>query len=134
MTTPPLALNLLPGRLAICRFAPDAPLPAWALHAESQFLCLVRTRDELSLVCAEDDLPPAVWDAANRGWRAFQLQGPIPFETVGVVSRISGTLADAGVPVFVLSTWDTDYVLVKEEAATRAVDALRARFTVRAEA
>uniref|UniRef100_A0A832HZH4 ACT domain-containing protein n=1 Tax=Eiseniibacteriota bacterium TaxID=2212470 RepID=A0A832HZH4_UNCEI len=90
----------------------------------------MRTRDELSLVCPENDLPPAVWERANRGWRAFQLQGPVPFETVGVVARISGTLADAGVPVFVLSTWTTDYVLVKEESAARAVEALRERFTV----
>jgi hypothetical protein len=130
----PLALNLLPGRLAICRFEADAPLPAWALHQSAEFSCVVRTRDELSLVCPEDDLPPSVWEAANRGWRAFQLQGPVPFETVGVVSRISGMLADAGVPVFVLSTWDTDYVLVKEESAARAVTALRERFTVREDA
>jgi hypothetical protein len=127
-----LALDLLPGRLAICRFGAGDPLPAWALHAGAEFYSIVRTREELSLVCAEDDLPPSRWDAANRGWRAFKLQGPIPFETVGVVSRISGALADAGVPVFVVSTWDTDYVLVKEETAARAVDALRRRFTVRA--
>lgn len=126
----PLALHLLPDRLALCRFAADAPLPAWALHASADFYCVMRTRDELSLVCPENDLPPAVWERANRGWRAFQLQGPVPFETVGVVARISGTLADAGVPVFVLSTWTTDYVLVKEESAARAVEALRERFTV----
>ena len=126
MTGAPRVLRLLPDRLAISRFAPDAPVPAWVFHAESRFYSVTRTADELSIVTAEDDLPPAAWDAARRGWRALQLEGPIPFELAGVIAGLTAPLAAAGVPVFVLSTWDTDLVLVEEARLGAARAALAA--------
>ena len=111
--TPGRALTLLPGRFAVCRFEPDAPLPSWVFHESAHLWCVMRTPDELSVTCPEDDLPPSV-ERAERGWRAFRVEGPIPFGEVGVVAGVTAPLAAAGVPVFVLSTYDTDYVLVKE--------------------
>ena len=83
MTHDTLTLTVLPGRMAVCRFAPDAPLPAWVFHTSAEFWCVMRTREELSVVCREDDLPPTV-EQAERGFRAFKLEGPIPFTTIGV--------------------------------------------------
>jgi hypothetical protein len=115
------ALTLLPGRYAVCRFAPDAPLPAWVIHAEASLWSLTRTPDELSVVCDEGALPPSV-ERVETGWRVWRVAGPIPFGETGVISGITAPLSVAGVPVFVMSTFDTDLVLVKEShlAAARA--------------
>lgn len=106
------ALRLLPERFAICRFAPDAPLPAWVFHASQTTWSLTRTPHELSLACPEHDLPPSVDRDVQKGWCAFALEGPIPFDEVGVIAALTAPLAAAGVPVFVLSTYDTDLLLV----------------------
>ncbi len=128
----PLALRLreTPWMLAVCRFPADAPLPAWVFHAEAQFWSLTRTPDELSLVCAEDDLPPSVDSAVERGWRAFQLVGPIPFSVTGVISTLTAPLAAAGISVFVVSTYDTDYVLVPAREYPRAREVLASEFAL----
>ena len=119
MTRDTLTLTLLPSRMAVCRFAPDAPLPAWVFHSSAEFWCVMRTREELSVVCPEDDLPPSVAQA-ERGFRAFKLEGPIPFTTIGVIAGLTSPLAVAGISVFVLSTYDTDYLMVKEHALDQA--------------
>jgi hypothetical protein len=106
-------LRETPWRLAICRFAPDSALPAWVLHDSAEFWSITRTPHELSVVCSEDDLPPSVDEHVERGWRAFAVVGPLPFELTGVVSGLTAPLAAAGIPVFVVSTYDTDYLLVK---------------------
>ena len=123
-------LRETPWRLAVCRFPADAALPAWVFHAEAQFWSLTRTPDELSLVCAEEDLPPSVDSNVERGWRAFALEGPVPFTTSGVISGLTAPLAEAGIGVFVISTYDTDYLLVKDTVFARASDLLAARFTL----
>jgi len=123
-------LTLMPGRFAVCRFAPDDALPAWVFHAGATFWSVTRTPEELSVVCPEDDLPPSV-ERAERGWRALQLEGPIPFEQVGVIAGLAAPLAAAGIPVFVLSTFDTDWLLVKENRLAEACAALASRFEVR---
>lgn len=118
------------GRFAVCRFAPDAPLPSWVFHDGASMWCMMRTPDELSLVCPEDDLPPSV-ERVERGWRALQLEGPIPFEETGVLASLVGPLARAGVPVFALSTYDTDWLLVKELDLEKARAALAETYEVR---
>ena len=123
-------LRETPWRLAVCRFPADAPLPAWVFHAEAEFWSLTRTPDELSLVCAEADLPPSVDSHVELGWRAFALEGPVPFTTTGVISGLTAPLAEAGIGVFVISTYDTDYLLVKDTVFARASDLLAARFTL----
>ncbi len=106
-----ITISLLPGRLAVCRLAASAPLPSWA--RSDTLLALVRTADELSIVCDEDCVPAGVSNEA--GWRAWKVHGPLDFSLIGVLAGITGALADAGVSVFVLSTYETDYVLIKED-------------------
>lgn len=128
MTAPRLRLRETPWRLAICRFAPDDPLPAWVLHEGATFWSITRTPSELSVVCPEEDLPPSVADRVERDWRAFEVVGPLPFGLTGVVSGLTSPLAAAGIPVFVLSTYDTDLVLVKAPDLARAREVLAAKF------
>ena len=130
MSTPALRLRLTPWVLAVCRFPADAPLPVWVLHAEAAFWSLTRTPDELSVVCAEDDLPPSVDSHVERGWRAFQVEGPLPVTLTGVIAGLTAPLAEAGVPVFVISTYDSDVLLVKSADLDRAREVLSRTCTI----
>ena len=124
MSTFPLHLSLFPERFAVARLSPDDPPPAWAFAAQASLWSLTRTWHELSVVVEEAGVPPSV-ETVERGWRALTLAGPVPFETIGVLAALTGALAAARVPVFVLSTYDTDLLLVKQERLERAVEALR---------
>ncbi len=121
----PLHLTLLTGRFAVCRLAPDAPIPAWAFATDTPLWSITRTAHELSVVVEEAGVPPSV-GAAEHGWRALALRGPVPFATTGVLAGLTTPLAAANVPVFALSTYDTDLVLVKQADLDRACAALRA--------
>ena len=116
-----LELTLEPWPLAVCRLEPSAAVPAWAMAGD--FHALTRTPRELSIVCAADAVPTGA--RAEKGWRCFALRGPIAFEETGVLSSIAAPLAAARIPIFAISTFDTDYVLVKAEdvaAAHRALE------------
>jgi hypothetical protein len=130
VTPPRLTLLVRPWQLAVCRFPADSPLPAWVLHAEAEFFSFTRTPAELSVVCAEDDLPPSASEHVERGWRALELVGPIPFSTTGIISGLTAPLAAAGIGVFVISTYDTDYLLVKAANFARASSVLSSLFEV----
>lgn len=119
--SPGLVLNLMPGEFAVCRLPAGAPLPAWA-GSSSQFFALVRTPDELSVVCTEQDVPDTV--QAEPGWSLLQILGPLDFSLVGVLASLALPLAQAGVSIFALSTFDTDYLLVRKTDLSRAVQAL----------
>lgn len=121
MTEGALVLDLLPVPLAVLRLAPDAPLPAWTSSAR-QFLTVSRTPQELSIV-ADADVVPGDLDVA-RDYRALRVRGPLPLHLVGVFARLAGPLADAAVPIFPIATFDTDYVLVREQHLARALLAL----------
>jgi hypothetical protein len=116
-----MRLTLLPSRYAVCRLAPNAGVPSWPSGA---FLSITRTADELSIVCAEESVPPDV--KTERGWRCLALEGPIPFDAIGVAAAITAALAAAGVSIFFVSTYDTDYVLVPGRSLDSAIAALRA--------
>jgi hypothetical protein len=128
VSAPRLRLRETPWRLAIVRFPAGDPLPAWVLHEGATFWSITRTPDELSIVCPEEDLPPSVTENVDRDWRAFQVIGPLPFGLTGVVSGLTSPLAAAGIPVFVLSTYDTDYVLVKSVDHVKAFGVLEKSF------
>ena len=118
-----LALVLLPDRLAVCRLSPADAVPDWYADA-GPLAAVTRTDDELSVVCAQEAVPDGV--QAERGWRVLKLEGPFAFTLTGVLAAVLVPLADAGVPIFALSTFDTDYVLVPGARADDAVAALRA--------
>jgi enamine deaminase RidA (YjgF/YER057c/UK114 family) len=117
-------VTVLPERLAVCRLTAGARVPSWALELHEAFTSITRTTDELSIVCPEDAVPPEV--QVEGGWRALKVPGPIPFAQTGVLAALAAPLAAAGVSLFALSTYDTDYVLVKEDDLDRALSALGA--------
>ena len=117
-----LTLTPLPQELAICRLAPTDPIPDWAT---GDFVSITRTRDELSIVCNE----PPEDVRAECGWRSLRVKGPMSFDMIGVIAGIAARLAMADLTIFVISTFDTDYILVRD--LPRAIDALRkADYTV----
>jgi uncharacterized protein len=95
-------------RYAICRLSPDAPFPDWAQGA---FVSLSRSRDELSVVCQQDYVPRGVQHEAD--WRVLQVAGPMDLAIVGVLASLTKPIAEAGINLFAVSTFDTDYLLVK---------------------
>jgi len=106
----------------VCRATSHSSIPAWA---EAAFFCVVRTPDELSIVCAESRIPEDHEGVVvEPGWIALKLEGPFPFAMTGVLASFVQPLAEAGIPVFAISTFDTDYVLIKEENQTAALMAL----------
>ncbi len=117
----PLSLITLSGDFTLHRLPPDVEIPAAALKAD--FYALTRTADELSLVCPAGIPVPGA--RSEGGWSALKVEGPLDFALTGVLARLSGALAAAGVSVFAVSTFDTDYLLVKSVDLPRAVDALR---------
>lgn len=122
MTGRRLTLLLLEGRFAVCRLAAGDEVPAWA--AGGAFTSVTRTRNELSVVCAEGAAPEGT--RCEGGWRILQVEGPLEFGLTGILASVAEPLAEAGVSIFALSTFDTDYVMVKEERVDQAVAALTA--------
>jgi len=118
-----MQLHLLPGMFAICRLNARDALPQWAL-ANRGFVSITRTEDELSIICPESALPAGV--TSENGWRILKVAGPLDFALTGVVSSIAAPLADAGISIFAISTYDTDYVLVRDANRTAAVQVLLA--------
>jgi len=117
-----LSLKLLCERMAVCRFEPSAPLPGWI--DQLSFFSITRTAEELSVVCCEERVPPGT--EAEAGWRCFQLLGPFSFSEIGIISSLTQPLSEGGVCVFVISTFDTDYLMVKEKDLAKAIDVLTA--------
>lgn len=117
-----MKLNLLPSPLTICRLAANDPVPAWAAVACSGFQSITRTTDELSVVCASEFVPAGV--KQEPGWQAFKIDGPLDLGLTGILASVLEPLAVAGISIFALSTFDTDYVLVRKAQVAAAVQAL----------
>lgn len=117
-----ISFSIVPGEFTVARLDPEAPFPEWA--PSRGFCSMTRTAEELSVVCEDSSIPPGV--RAERGWALLQLRGPFPFEQVGVLEAFVRPLAEAGVSVFAIATFDTDYVLVKKDRLDDALSALAA--------
>lgn len=115
-----LTLSVVEGQYAIAKLVPDAAVPEWATRGP--FFSATRTSDELSLVVAEGSLPAEM--PASRNWRMLKVHGPFAFSEVGVLAALANPLARLGVGIFVISTYDTDYLLVQREDIPVAVEAL----------
>ena len=122
--TPPRTLDLTVERwdLAVCQLPEDAAIPEWA--SRGTFHAFLRTPGELSVICEAAMVPDDV--RSQKGWRCLSLKGPIPFTETGVLSSIAVPLAAASIGIFVLSTFDTDYVLVAGRQLDNATKALAA--------
>lgn len=117
-----LSLSIQPGSYAICRLAPDAAPPAWAMKASHW--SMTRTAEELSVVVPEHFAPGDV--AASRGWRVIRFAGPMPLDQSGILASVTAPLAAARVSVFAMATYDTDYVLIPDAQRALALAALEA--------
>ena len=117
----PRTLLLLGDTFAICRLGSDASVPRWA--TAGGFLSITRTADELSVVCPQEGVPEGV--TCERGWRCLRIAGTIPSSTIGVLALLTTPLAAAGISVFTVSTFNTDYLLVKGEDLPKAVGVLQ---------
>lgn len=119
---PSLPLTLLPDHLAVCRLAPDAPLPIWV--AGPGLVSITRTDEELSITVAQDRVPGDVM--AVGPWRALKVHGPLDFALTGILAALTVPLAQAGISLFAIATYDTDYILVRAETLEAAITALTA--------
>ena len=117
-----MKLIVLSEKFAVVRLEPFDAIPAWATDAP--IFSVTRTPDELSIVCAASHVPAGV--TAARGWRCLRVAGTLDFSLTGILASIAGPLANAGVSIFAISTYDTDYVLVPEHALAAAIAALTA--------
>lgn len=116
-----LRFRLLGEAYTILRFEPDAGTPDWLVRGE--FTSISRTAEELSIVCAVANVPPAM--PAPQRWACFKLQGPFPFSLTGILLSFIQPLSENAIPIFAVSTYDTDYVLVQEEFCEKALTLLR---------
>ena len=119
-----LKFSMVPGTYAVCRMPASAALPAWAGKA---FVSITRTADELSIVCEERRIPAdadGIEFQLERGWVLLKLHGPFPLDAIGVLASVTKPLAEAAISLFALSTYDTDYILVKRTHAKQAIAAL----------
>ena len=114
-------LLLLPETLSICRMERNALIPEWALTGG--FYSITRTAEELSVVCPQDQVPQGI--QKQDGWKALQVEGPLDFSLTGVLASLTEPLAKEGISVFAISTYDTDYLLVKEKQLEGAIQKLR---------
>ena len=113
-----MKLKALPYALTVCRLA-----DASQIDLKKDFYFLERTDEELSLVCRTEDAP-ANTDVRDDGWRAFRIEGVLDCSLIGILSRLSAILAENQIGIFAVSTYNTDYILVKEENFDRALDVL----------
>jgi hypothetical protein len=116
-----LELDLVPGAYAICRWPPGESLPDW-VH-QGAFVSVTRTPTEVSTVCAADAVPAGT--VCEGPWRLIAVRGPLDFALTGVLASLASPLAAAAVSMFAISTYDTDYVMVRSRDLERAADALK---------
>lgn len=120
MNNAPLSLVVLPQQLAVCRLEKTAQIPPWVL--EESFFSITRTDDELSVVCSENLVPEGV--TAEKNWRCFKVLGPLDFALTGILASLANALSEAKISIFAVSTYDTDYILVKSDQLEKAKQVL----------
>jgi hypothetical protein len=119
-TVPKLSFIILRETFAISRLDKDAPIPDWAF--QGGLFSITRTKDELSILCPQINVPKGV--ICNQGWSCLKVKGPLDLSSTGIISSIVATLERENISLFSISTYDTDYVMVKERDLERAILAL----------
>jgi len=115
-----LTLSVLPEKLGICHLGKRAAFPEWTENTD--FCSLTRTDNELSIVCPQNKIPAGIM--AEKNWRAFRVEGPLGFVMTGIVSSLAKPLADKGISIFYISTYETDYLLVEDKNLQAAKEIL----------
>jgi len=117
-----LTLSRLPELLTICKLDTRHKIPDWATQGE--FWAITRTADELSIVCSQSNAPQEVVQEPD--WRGLKVEGPLDFSLTGILAGLAAPLAKAGISIFAISTFDTDYLLVKADKLAQATLVLQA--------
>ncbi len=115
-----LTMKLLKEKYGVCRLDKTELIPKWAQNSE--IFSITRTSDELSIVCIEDSIPNDI--KCEKDWRILKIEGPLDFSLIGILASISTILAQKGISIFAISTYDTDYILVKNKDIDNAVESL----------
>jgi len=118
-----MELRTLDETFAVARLPADAEVPGWV--GGQDLLAVVRTRNELSIVCRDEAVPARVTEV-QRGFKAFVVSGTLDFALIGIIADLAKPLADAGIPIFGISTYDTDHILVRADRLDEAKAALLA--------
>lgn len=116
-----LTLSILTDPFGICRLPQEQPLPDWATGS---FLSITRTADELSIVCPQTTIPDGV--RCEPDWRCLKVEGPLDFSLTGILAQLAVPLAQAAISIFAISTFDTDYLMVKADRLDQALATLQA--------
>lgn len=116
-----LTLQVLDETFSIHRFQPDAKIPEQLLRED--FFTLVKTPEELSIVCSDQLMIES--DKKESGWRCFKVVGPLDFSLTGILAGLAQVLAEAKISIFAVSSFDTDYLLVRSHQLDKATDVLR---------
>ena len=114
-----MEINKLPYKLTVCKVTDIVEI-----DTKKDFYFIGKTDEEISLVCVTEETPTNTIERED-GWRGFRIQGVLDFSLIGILSKISGILAENKIGIFAASTFNTDYILVKEENFERALDVLR---------
>ncbi len=117
-----LTLSVMSLSLTVVRLDPSSAIPLWA--TEGDFFSVTKTSDELSVVCPEDKVPQDV--KVEKGWRCLKVEGPLDFGLTGILSSLAQPLAEAKISIFAISTFDTDYIMLKKENLQKAIAILSA--------
>ncbi len=115
-----LIMKVIKGKYGVCRLDNIALIPDWSRNSE--FFSITKTLDELSIVCPQDNIPNDI--ICEKDWRILKVEGPLDFSLIGILASISTTLAQKGISIFAISTYDTDYIMVKEKDLASTVNAL----------
>lgn len=120
MSEQKLIMKLLKEKYGVCRLDKGDGIPNWAL--EGEFYSITKTEDELSVVCLQEGIPDKI--KCEKEWRILKVEGPLDFALVGILASISSLMASEGISIFAISTYDTDYILVKDKDINKAVESL----------
>ncbi len=121
-----LTLLVMPIELSIVRLDAVSSIPFWGIKGD--FFSITKTNDELSVVCSEDMVPQNA--KVDKGWRCLKVEGPLDFGLTGIISSLAGPLAEAKISIFAISTFDTDYIMIKKENLQQALAVLRTFCTI----
>lgn len=122
-----LTLKVLEDRFAICKVDSSIPIPMWVLRSKD-FYSITRTADEMSIISLESSVPADV--EKEGGWKALKIEGVLEFSLIGIISSITDLLAEEGISVFVMSTYNTDYIFIKEKDLEKAINVLASKYIV----
>ena len=128
---PPFHLTLsvvLDLKLAVCRLDSQTAIPEWVFQSDPTFVSITRTTEELSIVCEQSVVPEGI--ESQKDWFALKVEGPLDFSLTGILFSISEPLAHAKISIFAISTFNTDYILIKEHNRQNALEVLKKHFII----